>query len=328
MFKKRVILISWCVLGLAIILLLISAAKQKEHKLCTNINIKIIGANKYVFVNENDTKEILKKNGADIGKYISEINLRTTENELQKNPWIKKADLFFDNNQILQVKINERNPLARVFTVSGNSFYIDSSGMRLPLSDLQTARVTVFTSFTSDSEKLSAPDSLLLKEVNKIAQFISQDTFWTYMISQVNITPQLTFELVPVLGNQIIELGDADNLSEKFNNLYSFYKEVWAKVGFEKYEKIDVQYKDQVVATIRNSHKPRIDSLKAIHFQDMVAKADSMNPVIVKDTITKKVSMRTVSAQTNKSATTKSKKINQKVKPKAIMEKRNSVAKN
>jgi len=264
MWKQRFILIGWCVLGAGTLALLFSAMKQKEHKPCTAINIEIIGAHQHVFVNENDVKEILKANGALAGKDISEMDLRTTEDELQKDAWIKKAELFFDNNQILQVKIDEREPLARVFALEGNSFYIDSSGMRLPLSDQQSARVPVFTSFTSDKINMSAPDSALLSDVKKIALFISQDSFWTEQISQINITPQRNFEMVPVLGDQIIELGNADSLQAKFDRLYSFYKQVWAKAGFEKYEKIDVQYDGEVVATIRGAAKPAMDSLKAM----------------------------------------------------------------
>ena len=55
------------------------------------------------------------------------IDLASMENELQKSQWIKNAELFFDNNNVLQVRITEREPVARIFTTSGSSFYIDSS---------------------------------------------------------------------------------------------------------------------------------------------------------------------------------------------------------
>ena len=91
--------------------------------------------------------------------------------------WIKDAELFFDNHQTLHVKIIEREPVARVFTVSGNSFYIDSTGLRLPVNENATARVIVFTSFPSDKKDLSKPDSLVLNDIKKSAQYISADSF-------------------------------------------------------------------------------------------------------------------------------------------------------
>lgn len=250
-------------LGLATVALLIAAMKQKENKSCAGVNIEIIGAHDYLFVDENDIKQILKENNALTGNEISQINLNAIEEDLQKNVWIKQTNLFFDNNHLLQIKINERNPLARVFTLQNNSFYIDSSGMRLPVSEDQTARVPVFTSFTSNKNILSTPDSILLIDIKKIAQFISVDSFWTEQISQINITPERTFQILPVLGDQIIELGNADSLQSKFDRLYSFYKQVWAKAGFEKYEKINVQYDGQIVATMRGVATLAIDSVNA-----------------------------------------------------------------
>jgi cell division protein FtsQ len=62
----------------------------------------------------------------------------------------------------------------------------------------------------------------------------------------------------------VIELGNAEDLDDKLNRLFSFYKQVWAKTGFEKYEKIDVQYAGQVVAIRRGEGKPVVDSALAM----------------------------------------------------------------
>ena len=50
---------------------------------------------------------------------VHSIDLAAMETELTKNRWIKKAELFFDNNNVLQVRITEREPIARIFTTSG-----------------------------------------------------------------------------------------------------------------------------------------------------------------------------------------------------------------
>jgi cell division ATPase FtsA len=67
---------------------------------------------------------------------------------------------------------------------------------------------------------------------------------------------------------------------DKFKNnlLFSFYKQVWTRVGFEKYEKIAVQFKDQVVATKRGSFATRVDSAKAMEaLNDLLAKTQQAN---------------------------------------------------
>src|SRR6266498_3348230 len=84
--------------------------------------------------------------------------------------------VFVDKKEILHANIEEREPMARVFTLQGKSYYIDSSCNRLPLSDKLSARVPMFTSFPSDKKILSRPDSLVLMNIKQIAQFIEQDS--------------------------------------------------------------------------------------------------------------------------------------------------------
>jgi cell division protein FtsQ len=79
-------------------------------------------------------------------------------------------------------------------------------------------------------------------------------------VSQVDITPQHTYQIIPLLGSQVISLGTADELDTKFKKLFAFYKQVWGKTGFEKYERIDVQYEGQVVAVKRGAVLPSADS--------------------------------------------------------------------
>ena len=140
------------------------------------------------------------------------------------------------------------NRLQEYLRYAGNSFYIDSTGLRLPVNENATARVIVFTSFPSDKKILSAPDSLVLNDVKTISKYITADSFLNEQTAQINITQQRTYEIIPVVGNQIIRIGNADSLNEKFTKLLAFYKQVWSKVGFEKYSVIDVQYHGQVVA--------------------------------------------------------------------------------
>lgn len=257
-------MVLWIVLGVSTCTLLVAAMQKKDQKNCSAIDIKINGAYDHVFVDKDDVMKVLLKNGAVKGKEANEVPLRNIEDELEKNAWIKKAELFFDNKQVLHADIEESEPIARIFAKNGSSFYIDSSGMKLPLSDELSARVPMFTSFPSDKKKLSKPDSLVMEDVKHIAQYIRQDSFLMAQVAQIDITPQRTYEIIPVLGDQLIKIGNADDLDEKFEKLKSFYKQVWARAGFEKYEVIDVQYKNQVVAVKRGSGKVYMDTAAAV----------------------------------------------------------------
>ncbi len=278
----------WALLGLGTVILLGAAITKKNSMSCKGLEITIRGVQNNLFIDKKEVKEIIEKinNGKPEGRAIAELNLSQLETGLQQNKWIKKAELFFDNNEVLQVDILEREPVARVFTKSGTvSFYIDSSLMRLPLSDKFSARVPVFTGFPAENDWLLKQDSALLNDIKNISTYILKDPFWMAQIEQVDITNAATFEMIPKVGNQIIVFGSAENYQQKFDNLLTFYKQVQTKVGWNKYSKINVQYKNQVVAVKRGEQDIIEDSLRAKQImQTMIANAlkqtsDSINNI-------------------------------------------------
>jgi cell division protein FtsQ len=193
------------------------------------------------------------------------------ESALQKNIWVKNAQLFFDNNEKLQVNVLEREPVARVFTTMGTTFYVDSSRAMLPLSDKFSARLPVFTGFPSDKKVLLKADSNLLKDILTISMAIQEDSFHMAMIEQVDITPERSFEMVPKFGNTIIVFGDAKNAKEKLEKLRIFYKEVMVKAGWNKYSEINVQYLNQVVAKRKGADEFKADSLHTLQIMQAIA---------------------------------------------------------
>ena len=164
-WKKIVVRALWVLSGIGMIVLLGAAMQRKNQKPCTDIKVEITGVNRHMFIDEKDVLNMINAHNPVKGSSLSAINLRALETLVEKNPWVLHAEMYVDNKQELQVQIEERQPVARVFTLQGNSFYLDSGGMRLPLSDKLSARVPVFTGFTSDKNVLSKPDSLLLRGV-------------------------------------------------------------------------------------------------------------------------------------------------------------------
>ena len=260
--RKVLFVMLWVCIGGGMLTLLIAAIGKKNREDCTGYTIAIKGAAENYFIDAEDVNKLLKSGaGFEIkGKKISEINLKKLEHLLRNNIWIRKAEMWFDNRNVLHVEVYEREPIARVFTTSGNSFYIDSTAKRLSLSDKRTAKVPMFTGFV-DKKVYSAKDSLLLTDIKSLATYIKNDPFWMSQVSQVDISGGKYFELSPLVGNHLIKLGDAKDLEKKFNRLMIFYKQVLAQKGFDSYSAIDVQYNGQVVATRRGTEKSKVDTV-------------------------------------------------------------------
>ena len=200
--------------------------------------------------------------------------------------------MWFDNKNVLHVEVYEREPIARIFTTAGNSFYIDSTEKKLPLSDRVSARVPVFTGFT-DKKVYSGKDSSLLGDVKNLATYIKNDPLWMSQVAQVDITADKNFELSPVVGDHLIKLGNGKDIEKKFDRLMIFYKQVLAQKGFDAYSIIDVQYAGQVVGTRRGTEKSKVDTVmlkRRVHemlrqVQDQYDSIVALKPTIEKPII-------------------------------------------
>jgi cell division protein FtsQ len=260
--RKILFVMLWVCIGGGMLSLLIAAIGKKKREDCAGYTIAIKNSEDKLFIDANDIRKLLKVGaGAEIkGKQISQINLKKLEQLLRDNVWVRKAEMWFDNKNVLHVEVYEREPVARIFTTGGRSFYIDSTEKKLPLSDKLSARVPVFTGFV-DKKVYSAKDSLLLSDIKNIAIYIKNDPFWMSQVAQVNITAERNFELSPVVGNHLIKLGSGKDLEKKFGRLMIFYQQVLAQKGFDAYSTVDVQYSGQVVGTRRGTEKNKVDTV-------------------------------------------------------------------
>ncbi|MEO6228931.1 MAG: hypothetical protein ABJB11_20765 [Ferruginibacter sp.] len=263
----------WISIAAGTVVLLVSAIQKKDKQHCKGVHINIEGVTNNFFVDKKDIQASIRSisDGNPVGKAIGSFKLKAIEQELQRNIWVKNVQLFFDNNEILQVAVLEREPVARIFTNNGATFYIDSSLTILPLSDKFSARLPVFTNFPTDKKVLIKADSALLKDILLVSNTIQGNSFLMAMIDQVDITPQRTFEMVPKFGNNIIVFGDANDVIEKFKKLELFYKEVIVKAGWNKYSVIDIQYKNQVVAKRKGAEEVKADSMHTLQLMKSIA---------------------------------------------------------
>ena len=120
-------------------------------------------------------------------------------------------------------------------------------------------------------------DSLLTVQIRKLGMFIQKDSFWRAQIAQVDITPEKNFEMIPVVGNHIIVLGDGNDYEKKFHRLFVFYKEVLSKTGFDRYSRINIAFDGQVIGTRKAGSVTKADSLQGIkNIQQLIRSAQRM----------------------------------------------------
>lgn len=330
----------WLVVSGGLITLLVAAIGKKNKERCSDFNITVKGNQGQFFIDNKDVLQLLTSatKGKIKGQQMSSVDMHRLEMMLENNTWIKNAQLYFDNKDVLHVTVNERAPIARIFSTSNKSFYIDADLKKLPLSDRASAKVPVFTDYP---EKITGrKDSILLSSIKNISEFILNNSFWMSQVAQIDMDANNQFEMIPVIGNHLVELGDGDNIAQKFNRLMVFYKDVLSKTGFDKYASIDVRFDGQVVA-VKGKTMSKVDSAQLRkNIEKMMQQAQQMQsdttftttatiekPMMTKDTLEE--SDDKSNAADDKSddlnpakSSLKSKPLDKQKKPKAVMSKK------
>ncbi len=215
------------------------------------------------FLKTNDVENLIRQQGIKVdNQTIASINIDEIERIVQSNPWIKDAQVFVDNKAILNIEVIQRLPVARIFASDGTSFYIDTAGFEMPLSQNYAYSVPVFTNYMRQ-----ANDSI--NEHNKksmvyLSSVIKEDSFWNAQITQVDMEGLNNFNFYTTLGRQKIRFGDTSAALDKLDNLMAFYKDVSNKIGWDRYNVLDVRFKGQVLATPSIGWLPPKDTIAAV----------------------------------------------------------------
>jgi len=263
--KKRILIISgWVVLVAGASVLLGFATSKRSSTPCKSVDISIQQkGSRGVFITSEQIRALIvqQEQGVLEGKPMDKISLREMEAMLKDNSYIIDAQVYATLDGDIKVSVTQKNPIARIMTENDESYYVDSVGYFMPLTDNCTPRVLVVNGFidepysfnyTRNAKKMETDTSVhsLLPSVYKIASFINRDPFWKAQITQVYIDSAKEFMLIPRVGCQHIILGDTSDLKQKFDKLFVLYKDGFNRNGkWNEYATINLKYKHQIICT-------------------------------------------------------------------------------
>lgn len=231
------------------VLALLSADRQQRNRRVRDVSIQIRNASEVQFLTEDAVREMLfKARHVDPRReQVNRLDEHSMEAILQSNPWVREAQVFTDAEARLHINVHQRIPAVRVFELSGDSYYLDTSRRSMPLCSRFSSYVPVITGVPHLGN--DSMGQLLRGEILGLVNYFSARPFWNAQVSQIVMRPDYGFELIPVLGSQRIIIGDTSNLAEKLDNLFAFYKQVQNRLGWDQYRSIDLRYKGQIVAS-------------------------------------------------------------------------------
>ncbi|WP_298536010.1 cell division protein FtsQ/DivIB [uncultured Algibacter sp.] len=166
------------------------------------------------------------------------LDLNELEKALKSNPMIKTAEVYVAVNGVLNAKIEQKTPIARVSTNA--SYYIDDEGLFMPLSRSYSARVPLVTGYVEKNN---------LRSVYKVAQKIKDDEFLKKHVIEIHRNEDNSFYLRLRKYKFLVQLGDVNFLNKKINNLKAFYKKNLKDKTLSNYSKVNLQFENQVICT-------------------------------------------------------------------------------
>ncbi|WP_238784790.1 cell division protein FtsQ/DivIB [Blattabacterium cuenoti] len=216
---------------------------QKTHKnrIVKKFNIVIDPLSENHFINEEIVKKILFYKTEEIEKKIGQLCILIMEKKLNNYPFIKKSEVFLSVDGTLNIRILQKEPILRI--KNGNKeYYLTKDAENLELSSFFSPKVILAKGAFSKEEK---------KYLTNLIKFINSDELLKNQIISIKKNNENSFILIPKIGNHHIILGNIKDFKNKLNKLKAFYKQYLNKIDIDQYKRIDLQYKDQVVAKKR-----------------------------------------------------------------------------
>jgi cell division protein FtsQ len=235
--KRSIIFLKFIVLFGLIAFLFSFTKKRNEARKITKLDVVFVDENS-PFITYNTVNKLLIQNHAkvtDIGKET--LVLKKMEQRLLENPMVRDAQVYVSVEGALTAKIEQRKPIGRVS--ASPDYYLDEDGKKMPLSTVYSARVPIITGDSKNN----------FNEVTQLLLKINEDEFMKRSVVGLNRKADGDIALELRKNNFKVLFGKPENIEKKFQNFKAFYKKTKQDSTLFGYNKINLKYESQVIAT-------------------------------------------------------------------------------
>ena len=234
---------------------------DEANKVCIKVDINIEDENENGFLKTAEVKHLLESHSLyPLSKKVKDINTRGIENLLLHTAFVKTAQCYITNEGYVNITLTQRTPVMRVKADNGDDYYIDDNGGVMPNSQYTSDMIIV----TGHISRYFA-----CRYLSILAKVIMDDDFWRNQIEQINMLNDRTIELVPRVGEHIINIGELPNhrnkerrqqlvsefVANQLHRMDLFYRYGLQVAGWNKYSYISLEYPNQVICTRRDLSK-------------------------------------------------------------------------
>ncbi|MBX9850560.1 MAG: cell division protein FtsQ/DivIB [Cytophagaceae bacterium] len=224
--------------------------KKTSEKRISKIVVNIKDEYGNYFLDEVDVVNLINLNASDSvnGKDFDEVNLKMLEKRVKVHRFVEDAEVYKDYKGNLIVEVVQCRPVARIIHNDGLQAYITRDGKLLPLTEKFTPRVMIITgdyvNKLLDSAYLKSDAG---KSFLKMMSIIEDDAFLKAQIAEVKYKNDGKLDIYTQVGNEVVEFGKPEELEDKFSKFKIYYKKILQLKGFNKYKRVNLEYKDQII---------------------------------------------------------------------------------
>jgi len=240
MIKK----IKWfdlCLVGVLALMgsLLVFANQRSAVRNIEKIDLKLLSSNNHFITQEMVERLIIGQFPDSLTSSRKEIDLMLIENQLNQHPMIANSEVFLSVDGILSAEVSQKTAIARVIN-QNDSFYIDSEGNEMPLSEHYSAHVPLISGTLKEENKKS-----FIELLNKIYT----DEFYKTTLTGIKINPDQSLVFTVRDYNYLVEFGFLKEIERKMDNYKAFVHYSKNDTIVKEYKNINLRFTEQVVCT-------------------------------------------------------------------------------
>lgn len=232
--------------------------KNNENR-CSKLIINIRDSAQYKFVTTKIITQWLDSaNLNPTGKLTHQLQLNRIERLIKLKDFVQTAQVHSAMDGTCTIDISQYHPKIRITTSTGYDFYVDSTGAILkPLTNF-TPNIPIVTGNVNFSfpiafkgslhEKNVLQDKVFLENLINFVNFIANDDLLSKLIVQIWIRTDKKIELVPLIANQTIIVGELNNqYYEKLLKLKKIYTQTFKNGWWKTTTTVNLEFKNQVI---------------------------------------------------------------------------------
>ena len=245
---RNVMVAAICLLVLGA--LSVFAAVRQAHRPVEEVIVNVQDEFDNYFISGRGVTALLTKGGKEavVGTRPEGPRLRELEARLKAHPFVKDAQVYRDLAGNLHADVHQNRPIARLtHPDSRQDSYVDADGRALPLSPLYTARVATVSRAGGGALPSSFFQDSTGRRYLKFLRYVDAHPFWRAQVSEVFVEPGGKLSFTQQIGDQRIEFGTPEDISDKFAKLMVFYRQIPSVLGWDTYHRVNIEYENQII---------------------------------------------------------------------------------